>query len=84
MNNNHTPGPWGSGKLGNDADQWAINDESGRTIGLSYHGEANARIIAASPELLAVLQEIIEMDPDGLPPTLRLRGQIAIAKAEGG
>ena len=51
----HTPGPWCHGKLGNDADQWAIYDESGRTIGLSYHGEANARLMAAAPELLEAL-----------------------------
>lgn len=51
----HTPGPWAHGKLGNNADQWAVYDESGRTIGLSYHGEANARLIAAAPQLLEAL-----------------------------
>lgn len=56
----HTPGPWDYGKLGNDADQWAVYDPNGRTIGLSYHGEANARLIAVAPELLEALEELAD------------------------
>lgn len=52
-----TPGPWDFGKLGNDADQWSVFDEAGRDIGLSYHGEANAQLIAAAPEMLAALEK---------------------------
>ena len=51
-----TPGPLGYQKLGNDADQCAIYDESGRTIGLSYHGEANAALFAASSEMREALK----------------------------
>lgn len=56
MTDTHTPPPWGYSKLGNDADQWAMYDESGRTIGLSYHGEPNAQLMAAAPEMLEALQ----------------------------
>ena len=50
----HTPLAYG--KLGNDADQWGIYElDSGRTVGLSYHGEEYARIFAAAPELLEAL-----------------------------
>ncbi len=58
----HTPEQWNHGKCGNNADQWDIYDEAGRTIGLSYHGEANARLIAAAPDLLAALRECLTMD----------------------
>lgn len=52
----HTPGPCYHSKVGNAADQWMIVDNTGRTIGLSYHGEANARLWAASDEMLATLK----------------------------
>lgn len=52
----HTPEQWNHGKLGNNADQWDIYDEAGRTIGLSYHGEDTAKLFASAPDLLAALQ----------------------------
>lgn len=59
----HTPGPWYHSKLGNNADQWAIIDNTGRTIGLSYHGEANAEFIVracnAHDDLLAVARDAL-------------------------
>ena len=51
----HTP--WNHDKAGNDADQWLIYDANGRTIGLSYHGEDNARLFAAAPDLLTALEK---------------------------
>ena len=59
----HSPGPLYHCKCGNDADQWlVIEEKTGRTIGLSYHGEANARLFAASPDLLIALKEIKRCD----------------------
>lgn len=56
IRNRHTPCPWHHCKVGNNGDQWMIIDDTGRTIGLSYHGEANARLWAASDEMLAALE----------------------------
>ncbi len=63
----YTPGPWFFGKLGNNADQWSVFDNTGRDIGISYHGEDNAALMAAAPDMLAALESIvgIGVDDDG-------------------
>jgi len=56
----HTPGPWTHTKLGNNADQWGVYQDADKTGGyvvLAAQGEANARLIAAAPELLRALEE---------------------------
>lgn len=85
----YTPGEWSYSKLGNDADQWGIYDESGKTLGLSYHGEDNARLIAAAPDLLEALEWVLhdvtkstEMHSLNSNTTAQVRA--AIAKAKGG
>lgn len=60
----HTPGEWNYSKCGNDADQWAVYDESGRTIGLSYHGEDNARLFSAASDLLLQLKLLVRWAED--------------------
>lgn len=62
MNTKHTPGPW-------KAEGWkgiVVNDSNGHTLalapGCSYSIEemaANARLIAAAPDLLEALQNVI-------------------------
>lgn len=61
MKTQHTPGPW---KVLNDLSSWhlvPIDAECGKHIGLAFTGppypeaEANARLIAAAPDLLAAL-----------------------------
>jgi len=61
----HTPGPWGVGSMKTNRDPIAITNDDGRvclvdgdTDGFdrSAEQEANARLIAAAPELLAALQ----------------------------
>lgn len=55
----HTPGPWHAGKSAGyeTHGQMLINPEAdGRTIAVVYNGAANARLIAAAPELLEALQ----------------------------
>ena len=55
----HTPGPWEC--PGTDGDEWAIchrdRTRKRRTIAHVYY-EANARLIAAAPELLATLRTV--------------------------
>lgn len=55
----HTPGPW---KVGTG---WVMGPENQKgapicTIGVSPVDDANARLIAAAPDLLAALKDIIE------------------------
>ena len=71
----HTPGPWGIGDSDLPVSQLAVMSKAntGRKhstiarvvnpdfVGMSpFEGEANARLIAAAPELLAVLRELDE------------------------
>ena len=83
----HTKGPWGHDKAGNDADQWLIYDENGRTIGLSYHGEDNARAFASAPNLKAINVELLEAlealadEVQGVHPNRNRLTRIAACKA---
>jgi len=87
----HTPGPWTAEPNGGDDDDmrrlYICTDMGARTaLAEAYsvdHGdpEANARLIAAAPDLLAALKEIIAGAKRGFPGcTAALE---AIAKAEG-
>lgn len=61
---NHTPGPWFAE---NGGDKWQVWENEGiahiadvsRGVEPDLTGEANARLIAAAPELLALCQEIL-------------------------
>lgn len=65
MNTHHTPGPWSI--QADDLDSFTIYSEQMNIAeilaiggeGMSDEGEANARLIAAAPELLEALQECI-------------------------
>lgn len=72
MTNNHTPGPWSYHKWGKGSGtrfgietadhrhgiaSVAPNENASTLLSMSEH-EANARLIAAAPELLAALQKI--------------------------
>lgn len=85
----HTPGPWRIGDAG-----WSVFEPpTGGTPKLvaSVTNKANARLIAAAPELLAALKEYVDrheadcmagQKPNGLPEYDQAIA--AIAKAEGG
>ena len=60
----HTPGPWVDGQL-EDNDCCEVMDERGYYIATCHDGvrgernaDANARLIAAAPDLLEALQEL--------------------------
>lgn len=99
MSSNHTPGPWRTFNwkgqetiVQNHVGQAIADCDVNRYLELSAK-QANARLIAAAPELLEALQSIIEFanDPCGALHTVRqFRNQIeyeralsAIAKATG-
>ncbi len=90
----HTPGPWTvSGcKLGNSAMVTHGNDGTFSPVIATVHddgtrlpAEANARLIAAAPELLAALREAdLELErADIYPADTKARIRAAIAKATG-
>ncbi len=72
MNTKHTPGPWNSASLDQDSDhmevfagisdgdQVAVVKGYGLASGKHYEAIANARLIAAAPDLLEALEEIVE------------------------
>lgn len=93
----HTPGPWKIDlywKLESDpmwrcvVSEWT--DDFQRMSVCGHIGEANARLIAAAPDMLAALIMVRDADDDCLrdglptiPPAARATIDAAIAKAEG-
>lgn len=71
----HTPGPWTAD--GEDSD-WEINF-NGISIAEVYD-EADARLIAAAPDMLAALEAV---EADYIKADLRVIVRAAIAKAKG-
>jgi hypothetical protein len=67
MSTQHTPGPWGYGE---DSDnEWYFEAMSNQGVQLGWvcpneesTQEANARLIAAAPDLLDALQEIVKCE----------------------
>jgi hypothetical protein len=61
MTTQHTPGPWYSQPTaGHETHgQSAIASEAtGKTVAIAYDGEADARLLAAAPELLEALNNL--------------------------
>ena len=92
----HTPGPWVAGD-DEGSDYYLVGPHDGNGIvyqsAVELHIEADTRLIAAAPEMLAALQAVLaEIEgPDRphstdswLPAHLAHQVRAAIAKAEGG
>ena len=95
MSAQHTPGPWIAGD-DEGSDYYLVGPHDGDGIVyqpvVKLHSEANARLIAAAPEMLAALQAVLaEIEgPDRphstdswLPSHLAHQVRAAIAKATG-
>jgi len=65
--NQHTPGPWYETTKGENNYQSAIAQEAtGKTVALTYtSNDADARLIAAAPQLLAALKSLV-LSTDGI------------------
>jgi len=84
MNATYTPGPWETNTRIHPSDQvfaagkivadckWTPHDPETR--------EANARLIAAAPELLAALQQIADAEYGTDTPKMRATARAALAK----
>lgn len=87
MNTKHTPGPWSIHKRG-PAERYEVQHGipgNGSPICVTFCGsqqEANARLIAAAPELLHVLQIVSDEVRLGVPISIEFV-RAAIAKAAG-
>lgn len=93
----HTPGPWRLGQSGLNIHAGSPDPEGGlphgRIIASTSPGRslpvrvANARLIAACPDLLECLMAYVEIEPrivELATSSLRERAQAAIASARGG
>lgn len=66
MSAKHTPGPWYSEmNVDGEINTWAFDDPGSPRIGVAKayknkNAEANARLIAAAPDLLAALERVLE------------------------
>jgi hypothetical protein len=95
MNSKHTPGPWlaANAQGGRIFKQWRIYS-AGKSIaaltqpeGIGRAAEvdyANARLIAAAPDLLAALQELVLCPNKFRPDSVWEAARLAIAKATNG
>jgi len=81
-----TPGPWTAVDLGGN--HYAVAEQS-TGIGLLFN-EANSRLLAAAPDLLAALEDWVRLEDEGPSKSgisllsLYQRARAAIRKAEGG
>ena len=92
MEEKHTPGPWFYGNwldINSDplwVEVWSIDDEGNKSLPFvackHIDQEANARLIAAAPDLLEALQAVLAncMDSKGLADAYK-QARAAIAKA---
>lgn len=85
-----TPGPWMYQATAGNHDFLVYPESTGRDVALVRDfNEANARLIAAAPELLTALRELVAALPASSSKTPRTRwnaeavARAAIAKAEG-
>jgi hypothetical protein len=86
----HTPGPWTPVECDGNADDIAIAADDGGYVCYSVATEADALLIAAAPDLLAALKELIDqLEGIGIPDWHGAEGlsldqaRAAINKAEG-
>lgn len=89
----HTPGPWMAGPINGYGELNGIQVKEQRGLVLAVaigdvpelDSEANARLIAAAPELLRCLRNMIDLyeQLQGHPTAYSHESRAAIAKAEG-
>lgn len=88
MSAGHTPGPWETSHDGHGGIY--VGDKNGRQVGfvsLRSEQEANARLIAAAPELLEALRDLLADYDGSIEPgesALIDKARAAIAKVKGG
>ena len=69
MNTPHTPGPWNISNSASPAHSpqfgiYAEGERNNLAIVYNDNAEANARLIAAAPDLLAALKDLLDYEDD--------------------
>lgn len=86
MSNKHTPGPWHVEKHGCTYEIWPKDSGQTHTNLGTARTKADATLIAAAPDLLAALKEMLSIDDwqdeEIAPKQLINKARAAIAKAE--
>lgn len=84
----HTPGPWACTYTSNHAHDYRLTQPSGQPLPVKAEANdrseqrANARLIAAAPELLQVLQDVLTIFAEEYPESPCFdRARAAIKKA---
>ena len=77
MKTEHTPGPW-TIQHGHSSRVYLINSPQGHAVGEIVYSDtrnpSDAQLIAAAPDLLAAIQNLLTMpDYDGTTPTSKTR-----------
>lgn len=88
----HTPGPWNCSQESVDPEWWIVTIKGGlivANVNAHHNQEANARLIAAAPDLLDALDDALgelqaDSHRDGARCLLLTKIEAAIAKAKGG
>lgn len=85
MTTKHTPGPWTAGN-GGPLKDWPEVSANGKVIARLFdlNTEADARLVAAAPELLAACSALLKAHDYDAIETVKHMAIDAIAKAEGG
>ncbi len=79
--NKHTPGPWKAEPFAGGWNVWPISSKKPDGSAIAYDcTEADARLIAAAPDLLAALLALVERGTDS---PEHMAAEAAIAKATG-
>ncbi len=78
MKHKHTKGPWKVGGKTGFINQLAIEPSIGTAYGAGEELQANARLIAAAPDLLEALEALLEGNP-----SVVAKARAAVAKAKG-
>lgn len=84
MKSKHTPGPWKVQRHGQDVYDHDVEIWSQNTCIAFIDGAANARLIAAAPELLSLLQHLCSEITVVEREAILFEARAVIAKATGG
>lgn len=79
----HTPGPWAVGKNERSDERIEVRAEPLGLLVALVEKSSDARLIAAAPELLEALRDVLAFDARTDRPDVFDRARAAIAKAEG-
>ena len=87
MEKKYTPGPWATLRSADDVTMW-VDAENGDVLATIHRAnidtrDANARLIAAAPELVEIIDELLATYYGAPDPDVFKRAEAVLAKALG-